>query len=740
MPTSGDERIKASAFIPVSTAAVLVVGSTTLFFVFTCPWLAVTVSIYVPPCSAILFFLVLANFTMATFMDAGILPMANEDEEKDDDLRAPLYKNVDVKGVQVRLKWCASCHFYRPPRCSHCSVCDHCVEDFDHHCPWVNNCIGRRNYRYFFLFLLSLTMHMVSVFSGGLLYILHHQEDLWKLHCTVTLVVVSVSGLFFIPVLGLTGFHLYLVSRGRTTNEQVTGKFQGGVNPFTLGCCGNLEYLICSPISPKYTARPIKKSTVHIMPPFLRPETDRQIPIIKVRHNGVQRHDLQSKVSLSLHSKPLIPPPGQILQQLRPGLQSPTKPTPPLSVQQVSHIIHNNDIKYTVHFLRCVAPEQQGGSSRGHYLSSEPILARVDQQLAFQSGPMSAPHQLNSLTLNSRFLTHKHAYRHGNKLPALHSEGLIPHQASPGVFPLHNPLSSRSSLSYGNLVNPGDPNYLPQRGGPPLHYHPHFLTLGPDGSVLQGSPSHAYSPVFVGALIHRDLSPQTLIHQEASPVLYDNLSKSIMASIQERWEMEAKDRILRMQARSQALYGCPDMGVYDIPSRRSLPADSMRPPGSRAPTPPSYGSREFMMSTGILGYGGTRSPLSSASSSSLTRAPRTYRSPLQRSSSLQSKGRSPSPSYLPPDRQAQPSPSSSTLPQTLPSSSAPYVPPQCPSLMEGKDSAPLRISSLELTAPQIAAQINASQSSSNRHISTSTVHRRLVNQAFMVKLLQTNHY
>ena len=36
-----------------------------------------------------------------------------------------------------------------------------------------------------------------------------------------------------------------------------------------------------------------------------------------------------------------------------------------------------------------------------------------------------------------------------------------------------------------------------------------------------------------------------------------------------------------------------------------------------------------------------------------------------------------------------------------------------------------RIRSLELTAPQIAAQINASQRSSNRHISTSTGQRRL---------------
>ncbi|XP_077427674.1 palmitoyltransferase ZDHHC5-A-like isoform X1 [Vanacampus margaritifer] len=390
--------LRPSRYVPVSAATFFLVGSTTLFFCFTCPWLSEHFSVAVPIYNGIIFLFVLANFCMAAFMDPGIFPRAEEDEDKDDDFRAPLYKSVEIKGIQVRMKWCSTCRFYRPPRCSHCSVCDNCVEDFDHHCPWVNNCIGRRNYRYFFLFLLSLTAHIMAVFGFGLLFLLYHHQYIDRLHAIVTLAVMCVAGLFFFPVAGLTGFHIVLVGRGRTTNEQVTGKFRGGVNPFTNGCWKNVTHVVCSLQAPRYLAKKRYYPSMRVQPPFLRPQLTEAELTTKILDNGLRGDLHRSKSSLDMQESQSCdaePPPSKL--ELRfPGitrgsthdcnLLNKTPPTPTMYKYRPACSPGQNRTPLTYAYANQLSQAERDASSRDSSSSSS-SLVQSSHQPGFRSQP-----------------------------------------------------------------------------------------------------------------------------------------------------------------------------------------------------------------------------------------------------------------------------------------------------------------------------------------------------------------
>ncbi|XP_067940132.1 probable palmitoyltransferase ZDHHC24 [Watersipora subatra] len=140
--------------------------------------------------------------------------------------------------LQENWRFCHTCECNSPPRSWHCNICNTCVMRRDHHCTFAGVCVGHRNYRYFLMMLLHLSVcgAYINIINAEFAYdilggfnlgsalamIMPWAAWLLGIHGPFTFVVAFMSSLTLFGSLLAIGYFIYqinLVSQGRTSFE-----------------------------------------------------------------------------------------------------------------------------------------------------------------------------------------------------------------------------------------------------------------------------------------------------------------------------------------------------------------------------------------------------------------------------------------------------------------------------------------------------------------------------------------
>ncbi|KAF4637673.1 hypothetical protein G7Y89_g391 [Cudoniella acicularis] len=138
---------------------------------------------------------------------------------------------------------CRTCHILKPARSKHCSICKRCISKLDHHCIFINNCVGYGNQHYFLLLLFfTATLITYATYIGfsilsneifkhlpnwtwrgkGYVWSQYFNIWAWALQEYTRIGGVTLLCLLTAPLVwGLLGYHFYLIWAGTTTNESM---------------------------------------------------------------------------------------------------------------------------------------------------------------------------------------------------------------------------------------------------------------------------------------------------------------------------------------------------------------------------------------------------------------------------------------------------------------------------------------------------------------------------------------
>ncbi|KAF4400021.1 hypothetical protein G4B88_021235 [Cannabis sativa] len=157
------------------------------------------------------------SFSVCVLTDPGQVPPSYAPDVEQSGI-----SDEETKRKSVPSKICDRCATYKPPRAHHCRVCRRCVLRMDHHCLWVNNCVGYWNYKAFFMLIFYATIG--SIYSTIIVITCTFQKD-WDFNGHIPLKVtcgVMMSALSL--TLGtLFGWHIYLIIHNMTTIEYYEG-------------------------------------------------------------------------------------------------------------------------------------------------------------------------------------------------------------------------------------------------------------------------------------------------------------------------------------------------------------------------------------------------------------------------------------------------------------------------------------------------------------------------------------
>ncbi|XP_004375788.1 palmitoyltransferase ZDHHC12 isoform X2 [Trichechus manatus latirostris] len=149
------------------------------------------------------------------------------------------------------LRRCRYCLVLQPLRARHCHECHRCVRRYDHHCPWMENCVGERNHPLFVAYLaLQLVVLLWALYLAWSGLRFFQPWGLWLRSSGLLFATFLLLSLFSSVAGLLLASHLYLVASNTTTWEFISSHRiaylrQRSSNPFDRGLIRNLAHFFC---------------------------------------------------------------------------------------------------------------------------------------------------------------------------------------------------------------------------------------------------------------------------------------------------------------------------------------------------------------------------------------------------------------------------------------------------------------------------------------------------------------